>query len=376
MHMARGLGVLVAVLVLLLMGTFALPIPLWRTGAWPVPPLPLVEGGPAVHLPVRLWIDTDAACGQSRTTDPDDCLALLLLAQARGVDIVGISTVYGNAPLDVTDRTTRDLMAALDGAGATSPPVYRGAAALGGEDGAVAPAPAYPALQQALMDGPLTLVSLGPLTNVAAALRDRPELQAHVARLVVVMGRRRGHLFHPAEGAGGGMLFGHGPVFRDFNFDKDRRAVTAVLGMQLPTTLIPYEAARKVSLTGSDLAHLAAHGGAAAWVASRARGWLDFWADAIGRGGFYPFDLLAGAYVLAPHLFDCAEVTAWVGADDLLWAWFARPQALLVRGVRERPAVGRVSSAVVYCPQIDATVHHWLVSQLTAPGQGGTQRGE
>src|SRR5262249_60809877 len=112
-------------------------------------------------------------------------------------------------------------------AGAPLPPVYRGAAAPEGEDGAVAPAPAFSALQQALMDGPLTLVSLGPLTNVATALRDRPDLQAHVARLVAVMGPRRGPRRHPAEGAGGGMLFGHGPVFRGFNFAKDRRAATA-----------------------------------------------------------------------------------------------------------------------------------------------------
>jgi purine nucleosidase len=62
-HMARGLAVLVAALVFLLMGTFALPIPVWRTGELPAPPLPLVEGGPAVSLSGRLWIDTDAACG-------------------------------------------------------------------------------------------------------------------------------------------------------------------------------------------------------------------------------------------------------------------------------------------------------------------------
>ena len=375
MQIARGLGVLVVGLVLLLMGTFALPIPVWRTGELPVPPLSLVEGGPAVHLPVRLWIDTDAACGQSRTTDPDDCLALLLLAQARDVELVGISTVHGNAPLDITDRTTRALIAALARDGVMSPPIYEGAAAPAGDAGIVTPAPAHSALQQALTHGPLTLVSLGPLTNVAAALRHRPDLQAHVARFVAVMGRRRGHLFHPTEGASGGMLFGHGPVFRDFNFTKDRRAATAVLGMRLPTTLIPYEVARDVSLTGSDLAHLEEHGGAAAWVASRAREWLDFWAAEIGRSGFYPFDLLAGAYVLAPHLFHCAEALAWVGEDDKLWEWFYRPQALLVRAVQERPVKVR-SHTVVYCPQIDATLHQWLMSQLTMPGQDRTQREE
>jgi inosine-uridine nucleoside N-ribohydrolase len=374
-RLVRGLGVLVAGLVLLLAGTFALPIPVWRTGELPVPPLPLVAGGPAVHLPTHLWIDTDAACGHSRTTDPDDCLALLLLAQAPAVEIVGISTVHGNAPLDVTDRTTRALVAALERAGVPSPPVYRGAARPAGADSAVTPAPAHAALQQALGHGPLTVVSLGPLTNVAAALRDRPDLQTQVARLVAVMGRRRGHLFHPTEGAGGGILFGHGPVFRDFNVAHDPHAAAAVLGMRLPLTLIPYEAARNVSLTGSDLARLEVYGGAAAWVASRAQRWLDFWATAVGRRGFYPFDLLAGAYVRAPHLFDCAEAAAWMGEDDTLWTWFSQAQALLVGTVQEQPAEGHTSHTVIYCPQIAATLHQRLVSWLTVPGQDKTQKG-
>jgi hypothetical protein len=130
-----------------------------------------------------------------------------------------------------------------------------------------------------------------------------------------------------------------------------------------------------VSLTGSDLACLEAHGGAAAWVAAHAQGWLDFWAAAIGRRGFYPFDLLAGTYVRAPHLFDCAEVAAWMGEDDTLWRWFSHAQALLVGTVQERPAEAHTSHTVVYCPQINAAVHQQLASWLTAPGQDRTWRG-
>jgi hypothetical protein len=42
-----------------------------------------------------------------------------------------------------------------------------------------------------------------------------------------------GHIFHPAEGAGGGMLFGHGPVFRDFNFEMDMTAATRIVALGL-----------------------------------------------------------------------------------------------------------------------------------------------
>lgn len=89
--------------------------------------------------------------------------------------------------------------------------------------------PASEALIVALETGPLTILALGPLTNIAQALTARPDLVANIARLIAVMGRRQGHLFHPAEGEGHGILFGHGPVFRDFNFDQDREAAARVL---------------------------------------------------------------------------------------------------------------------------------------------------
>jgi hypothetical protein len=174
---------------------------------------------------------------------------------------------------------------------------------------------------------------------VAAALAERPDLRANVARLVAVMGRRPGHLFHPAEGAGGGILFGHGPVLRDFNFDQDRQAATTVIAMGLPTTLVPYEVARQVMLGDADLGRMDAAGNPAAWVARRARGWLDFWKEDIGREGFYPFDLLAGAYVVEPRLFDCAQAHAWVSQDSRLQNWCYDPNALLVgfeRATRHR----------------------------------------
>lgn len=365
---ARRIGLRVAMALAALLtaaiATFAIPVPTWRTGELPATPLALIQGGPVAEMPRRVWIDTDAACGYSRRTDPDDCFAILLLARTQGLEIAGISTVYGNAPLDVTDRTARELAASLR-EGIEPWSVSRGSVGPMGEDGRIDPEPAHGALRKALAEGPLTLVSLGPLTNVAAALQGRPDLQANVTRLVAVMGRRPGHLFHPAEGAGGGILLGHGPVFRDFNFDMDRRAARAVLDMQLPTTFVPYDAAREISLNESDLTRLEAQGGAAAWVASRARGWIDFWKQDIGRDGFYPFDLLASAYVVAPGLFDCAETTAWVSKDRRLWNLFVYdPHALLVGPDRERPEDAR-SSRVVYCPQIAPQLHAWIMSRFS-----------
>ena len=363
--MLRGLGVGLGVLVALALATFALPVRVWRTGELPVPPLPILHGGPSVEMPVRVWIDTDAACGHGRRTDPDDCFAILLLGRAAGPRLVGVSTVFGNAPLEVTDRVTRELAATLAREGAASVSVHRGSSKPAG--GTRALEPAHVALRQALEMGTLTVVSLGPLTNVAAVLAGRPDLQTRVGRLVAVMGRRSGHLFHPAEGKGHGILFGHGPVFSDFNFEQDRQAAAAVLAMHLPTTLIPYEAGRDVTVTARGLDQLAASGGAAAWVAERARGWLDFWRTEVGIDGFYPFDALAAAYAIAPGHFDCAQAPAWVARDDRLWGWFKHPWGLIVGLDRERPTESEASGEVVYCPRADAALGDWMLGRLAGP---------
>ena len=63
------------------------------------------------------------------------------------------------------------------------------------------------------------------------------------------------------------LLFGHGPVFGDFNFEQDRNAARLVLAMSLPMVLVPHEAARKVRLRRADLKTLETHSASLAWVA-------------------------------------------------------------------------------------------------------------
>lgn len=350
--MAAWVAAILVAVAMAAAATFTMPVEEWRTGRLPVEPLPLERGDPRASAPLRVWIDTDAACGHGRTTDPDDCFGLLMLLRSPAVRVVGISTVHGNAPLEVTDRTTRELVARFEDDGGAAPPVHTGAAtAL--QNGSPA-TPAREAITRALAGGPLVVVALGPLTNIAAALEARPDLVANISQLVAVMGRRSGHIFHPSEGRGAGaMLWGHGPVFRDFNFAKDPAAVRRVLSTGPPLTLTPYEAARRVRITGAELEAMTRAGGAGAWVADRSRGWLQYWRDDIGLDGFYPFDAVAAARVLRPDRFECAAVQAWVGEDPRIdWAP-SGPHHLLVGLPVERPPQVLAESRARYCPRID-----------------------
>lgn len=348
--MARGFAASAA----LVLVAFALPVESWRTGQDPRYAFETMPLDQRIAFPRRVWVDTDAACGEGAWRDPDDCLALLALAGRDDVRIVGISTVFGNASLEVTDRVTRELVEQVAAAGGPGIPVFRGC------DRATSPCPeaqgAHAALRAALHDGPLTILALGPLTNVAAVLGSHRPARGHGVHVIAVMGRRPGHRFHPTEGrSNSAMLFGHGPVFRDLNLVLDPAAAAAVLAARAPLTLVPYEAARNLLVAEHDLDRIAGRDAAGAWVAARSRAWLERWQRAIGLDGFYPFDLAAAMVFVAPERFGCARVQTWVGRDPRLTV-FERSPALLVSQQGLPPGERADAASAVYCTGVQAKV--------------------
>ena len=307
--------------------------------------------------PARIWIDADAACGTGERRDPDDCLAVLSLTRAPDIEIVGISTTFGNAPVPVTDRVTRQLVQQLRAGTGAALQVHKGCGAAAARclaDGGSLDAQV--ALAKALHLGVMDYVALGPLTNLAAVIAREPALARHITRVIAVMGRRPGHRFHPSEDRGvGAMLFGHGPIFRDLNAVLDARAVAVVLESGIPVVLVPYTAARQVSLRSHDLDRIAVMGAAGRWVSDRSRPWLRWWRREVGLEGFYPFDLMAAAYIRDAEKFRCARVSAWVG-DDAALGWFSGGPALLVAQPERSLVRSTVRADVRYCDAVDVTI--------------------
>lgn len=281
--------------------------------------LSIAAGQPAAGTP-RIWIDTDPACGLSATSDPDDCLALLFLLNEKNVEVAGISTVFGNAPVEKTTGVARAMLKRI----ASNTPIHPGA-------GYPSPAEhtlASRAIVAALEQRPLTFVALGPLTNLATVLRYRPDLAPRLSRVIAVMGKQPGEIFHPAEGSPNALL-GHGPVFSDLNLAEDPHAASVALDSGVPITLAPYALGKSQSISNAGLDRLASVEGAPAWVAAQSRAWLRFWRDVAGRNGFYPFDLLAAAVTTHPQSAVCAQEFAVVAPDTKI-GWFGGGPASLM----------------------------------------------
>jgi len=251
-------------------------------------------------------------------TDPgvDDAMALLFLHRHPAARLLGITTVFGNAEVETTTRNALHLcerfgIAAPVARGAARPlrREPRGAAVeVHGEDclgnlgvaghGARAAdaRPAHRFIVDALRahPGEVSLLALGPLTNLALALAEAPEI-AGLAREVVVMGGAFG-----IGGQGGNVS----PV-AEANMLSDPHAADAVFTAAWPVSIVGLDVTHRVLMDPAAFERLREQGGAEGefiWRASRH--YVDFYGRYLGVQGCYVHDASAAAFVLAPELFD------------------------------------------------------------------------
>ena len=194
-------------------------------------------------------------------TDPgvDDALAIMLALGSPELDVMGICTVSGNVPLSTGTRNAQGLLQLLERpeipvfAGANQPlkrdPVF--ATEVQGESGmgqARLPEPAQDVkgdavdfLIQTLSDQPgeITLIAVGPLTNLALAEQRQPgTLQK--AKQVIVMG-------------GAIAETGNSTPVAEFNFYADPHAAHTVVHSDAALLLVPLDATRQVMFSESDI---------------------------------------------------------------------------------------------------------------------------
>jgi len=225
---------------------------------------------------IAVWIDTDPSVAPGGH-EVDDGLALLQAFRSPELSIRGISVVFGNAPLEEAFLIGQHLARDFGPAGTR---VYRGASSaqqLGVET------EGSRALEAALKKEKLTVIALGPVTNIGTVLRNHPELGKQIAQIIVVAGRRPYQKFSAQPSA---------KPFRDFNFEMDAPAMQALLNSKVPLVLTPWEVSSKVWLGEKELARLRSNNPSASWVWDAAGDWLQFWQRDLRAKGFNPFDTL------------------------------------------------------------------------------------
>lgn len=267
-----------------------------------------------------VWIDTDPSVARGEH-EIDDGIALLQAFASPELDIRGISIVYGNADLPTASRIGKELVSLF---GPKKMRVFIGA---GGPKDLGRETEASRALAKELARGRLTIVALGPATNVATVVKNHPELVKNIEQAIAVAGRRPGQQFIA------------GPKqkipFRDLNFELDPEAFRVLLASKVPIVLAPWEISSQVWITREDMQAAAKHNRGMAWLLPAAEDWLAMWGREFGAPGFNPFDALAIGYVTNRGDMECGPFAAAVEVSD-------KPYLIV------RPAVA-TQREVTYC---------------------------
>jgi purine nucleosidase len=259
--------------------------------------------------PQKIIIDTDP--GQ------DDAVAILLALASPELEVLGITCVAGNVPLE---RTARNARTVCELAGRPDIRVFAGCDAplsrglvtaehvhgKTGLDGAELPAPTMP-LQEAhgvdfIIDtlrteppGSVTLVPIGPLTNIATALRRAPDIAPRIARIVLM----------------GGAYFEVGNITpaAEFNIYVDPEAASEVFGAGVPLVVVPLDVTHKALVTAPRVAAFRALGTP---VGDTVALWTDFFErfdkEKYGAPGAPLHDPCTIAWLLEPGLFSGREI--------------------------------------------------------------------
>jgi purine nucleosidase len=278
----------------------------------------------------RILLDTDPGI--------DDALALFLALASPEIHLEAVTTVSGNVPIEAT---TRNALALLELAGRADIPVASGcacplvgsparAAHVHGDNGLggiLLPAAHRPPLGIHAVDliietvlsapGEITLVPIGPLTNIALALRREPRL-ARMVREVVVMG---GALRVPGNTTPGA----------EFNTYVDPQAAHIVLHAGWPIRLVTLDTTTRTLLKRDQVAQL---DNGASPVTALMRAMVDYYCNVFGgaRGmtAIQMHDPLCLAAAFRPELLTWAEAFVDVELHGTLTsgqtvAFFAQP---------------------------------------------------
>lgn len=244
----------------------------------------------------------------------DDAICLLLaMSSLDELDILGVTTVAGNVPLTLTERNARQIR---DIAGRSDVPVYAGCSkpmkrelitaekvhGKTGIDGIEIVEPQQPLEEKHAVDfivdslraadsESITLVPMGPLTNIGTAITRDPSILEKVEQIVLMGGAmREGGNYSPSA---------------EFNILVDPHAADVVFRCGRPLTVMGLDVTHKVLATTERRDRIRAIDNEAARATA---GMLDFFNrhDTVKYGsmGAPLHDPCTVAYLLKPELFE------------------------------------------------------------------------
>lgn len=262
-------------------------------------------------------------------TDPgqDDAVAILLALASPEIEVLGITAVAGNVPLNLTKKNARivcELAKKTDikvFAGCDTPmkrPLVTAEHVHGktGLDGPTLPDPQMALQKQHAVDfiietvrnneaGTITLCPLGPLTNIATAIEKAPDIKEKVQEIVLM----------------GGAYFEVGNITptAEFNIYVDPEAAEIVFQSNIKITVLPLDVTHKALVTEArNNAFRALNSPVGKAVAEMTDFFERFDKEKYGSDGAPLHDPCVIAYILSPDLFSGRHINVEVETQSEL----------------------------------------------------------
>lgn len=295
----------------------------------------------AVTARTPLIIDTDPGI--------DDAFAIALACASPEVDLLAVTTVFGNVPLANTTSNARRVLALCGrddvpvAVGADRPLVHphpHRARYAHGEDGLSGHADTLPepgrevdgrgavallADVLAAAERPVTIAPIGPLTNIALLLASYPELRGKIDRLVVM---------------GGGLDGGNTTASAEFNIWSDPEAARRVLVEEdVPVVLVPVDLTTRCAVSMYWLHELAASGPVGRALVGLTPDYQAYYQRVLGWDGTVLHDAVAVAEAIRPGILATTALPLEVecGFGPGRGAVLADRRAPAVRSADHRP---------------------------------------
>lgn len=299
----------------------------------------------------RVIFDTDMG------TDVDDCLALAVLLGSPEIDLIGVTTVYGDVHLRgrIVNRLLRlagredipvmlGLSQTLMGGREIYWPGHEGVGLLDESDRDWQPTPEHAVdfIVRTVMGnlGEIHLLAVGPMTNIALAIRREPRLLASLAGLTLMAGAARGH---------------HGLhlPYAEHNLTCDPEAAAIVFDQPEVKVVVPLDVTTLVRIRTDDLPTIRAAGSPFHDAVTRQ---IELYPRVVAHGETAAHDPLAAMAITRPDLmgFTQLHIDVEVGGAHPGLSLMRAPTetapvnahvALTVRAREaEREIIGRIAS--------------------------------
>lgn len=217
--------------------------------------------------------------------DVDDALTIIYLLGRSEVDLLGITTAFGNDSIDIVYRSTQRLLRDLD---YSNLPLSKGNT----------PNDRCSEASEFLVDivnrnqGEITILATGALTNLYGAYLTDPDFFDKVKQLVLM-----GGVLEP--------LLINGHQVDELNFSCDPEATFQVLQSSAPSTVITGHLCLNFLFGESEFQRLTSGIDIPIYryIYDKTKPWADFMDSVFSCKGFYNWDVVAGVYATQPDLF-------------------------------------------------------------------------